>query len=448
MRRRSPQTGRTVPAAELTGSVGGSVNWVGMYDAGVNRLSFFDPLDDLATVAPGGTEANQASYLVAGWWSTATLDPLDGAQTSTSLHHRLQSLKWALADDAEGGDRLHIGGTVQRLRQESIGLEASTRYSSTAPKLGVLGRAAATEAHIQDAISTQVVQPVRSIFVDDSRDRRADRARLAAIGVPAWLVHGVPTSGPPPLDNRPKASDVGVALGEQGDDIAAALASTELGAADEASRRALERLLSAFTGHLLDRVGSADGLVDVEENEHAASFVARHGGAGVIDRLQSGRQLGGFAAGRQARGDAARAGLGSGGGKRATSAAGPGAKVTSFSKTRSELTVMSVVDQRSTVSEWAGKRPDVEPAVEAREVVRPAPRLYLPAEPILAVRGAKRSLRHGGDGHFSQDGLLHCRWPSQVVDERDAASSTAPISFPRCNQAPCRPRPCSSHARP
>ena len=32
----------------------------------------------------------------------------------------------------------------------------------------------------------------------------------------------------------------------------------------------------------------------------------------------------------------------------------------------------------------------------------------------VAVRGARRSLRHGGDGRFSPDGLLHCRWPSQV----------------------------------
>ena len=34
---------------------------------------------------------------------------------------------------------------------------------------------------------------------------------------------------------------------------------------------------------------------------------------------------------------------------------------------------------------------------------------------MVAVRGAARSLRHGGDGRFSPDGRLHCRWPSQVT---------------------------------
>ena len=40
---------------------------------------------------------------------------------------------------------------------------------------------------------------------------------------------------------------------------------------------------------------------------------------------------------------------------------------------------------------------------------------YTPAELMVALRGARRSLRHGGDGRFSPDGLLHCRWPSQVT---------------------------------
>ena len=40
-----------------------------------------------------------------------------------------------------------------------------------------------------------------------------------------------------------------------------------------------------------------------------------------------------------------------------------------------------------------------------------------PTEPMVAIRGASRSLRHGGDGRGSADGKLTCRWPTHVIDE-------------------------------
>ena len=54
---------------------------------------------------------------------------------------------------------------------------------------------------------------------------------------------------------------------------------------------------------------------------------------------------------------------------------------------------------------------------EARVVDRPAPRFTFPAEPMVALRGAGRSLRHGGDGRGSADGKLTCRWPTHVITE-------------------------------
>ena len=101
----APQAGRTVPPADLNGSAGGSLNWVAVYDATINRLAFFDPLDDLATVAPSGVEGDHVSYVVAGWWSSPSADPLDGAHTTANLHSRLHDLGWALTDDHEGGDQ-------------------------------------------------------------------------------------------------------------------------------------------------------------------------------------------------------------------------------------------------------------------------------------------------------------------------------------------------------
>ena len=99
-------TARTVAPADLTGACGGSLNWTGTYDATLNRFALHDPLDDLAQVAPNGTEGDQLAYLVAGWWSAPDNDPLDGAQTTTSLHERLRQLGWALVEDREDDEKL------------------------------------------------------------------------------------------------------------------------------------------------------------------------------------------------------------------------------------------------------------------------------------------------------------------------------------------------------
>jgi len=60
---------------------------------------------------------------------------------------------------------------------------------------------------------------------------------------------------------------------------------------------------------------------------------------------------------------------------------------------------------------------DVLAPTEARVVDRPAARFTFPDEPMVAIRGASRSLRHGGDGRGSADGKLTCRWPTHVINE-------------------------------
>ena len=47
--------------------------------------------------------------------------------------------------------------------------------------------------------------------------------------------------------------------------------------------------------------------------------------------------------------------------------------------------------------------------------MRPNPRWYQPAEPVLAVRGANRSQRHGYDGRFDPGEQLGCRLSGQPV---------------------------------
>ncbi len=410
-------TGRAVPAAELTGSVGGSLNWVGVYDATLNRFALHDPLGDLATVAPNGVEGDQVSYLVAGWWSTPALDPLDGAQTTSSLHDRLQSLGWSLVDDQEGGDRLDLARDVTRLDRASLGMQTGGRYGADDNTLGLRSRALADTSAFT---VKETFKPALSEF--------ADEAVAVVAAEPAWprstllhgAVYGVPVSGPVSVENRPTTADVAVVLGEHGDDLAAALASTGLASASADERRALERLLSAFTGHLLDRVGSADGLVDVEEHEHVAGFVGRQGGPGGTDRLLTGKQEGGAATGRIGRAADARV-------KAGTVLEAETSVV--FARKRSDLVRTTLDEQRGVMQRLTGGGDQGEPPPESRDVIRPAPRLYIPGETMVGLRGLRRSLRHGGDGRFSPDGLLHCRWPTQVtrgVDQVIQASELLP----------------------
>ena len=60
---------------------------------------------------------------------------------------------------------------------------------------------------------------------------------------------------------------------------------------------------------------------------------------------------------------------------------------------------------------------DVLAPTAARVVDRPAPRYAAPDDPMVAIRGASRSLRHGNDGRSSADGKLTCRWPTHVITE-------------------------------
>src|SRR5262249_9739001 len=136
------------------------------------------------------------------------------------------------------------------------------------------GAQAAAAAGVAEALAApSLYHPASSAFVTET----THLIQAGPVGWPgATLLHGfvagVPVRGDVPVDARPAAGDLRPALGHHGDDVVAALVEPGLGAASPDQRRALERLLSAFTGQLMPRLGSPDGIVDVEEHEHRAAF--------------------------------------------------------------------------------------------------------------------------------------------------------------------------------
>lgn len=409
----TPATGKTVAKDQITGTVGGSVNWTVVFDAGVNRFGLYDPLTDVAALAPTGVVDDLASYVVAGWWSDPRLDPLDAANTSASLAVRLAELDWFLMGDAEGGDQVDTQRNALVASRATLTLQTAARFNPVP---------------LDAAIPAQPFTPQASGFVNDAGAVAATEPRWPRSTLLHGAVFGVPVKGPVVADDRPAAPTIDLALGHTSDDVAAALAAAGLGMTSAEDRRAMERLLSAFNSQVLAVLGTPDGVVEAEQQEHESGFSSRPGGPGTVERLRKGAETGPLSVGRAARSQAARVNA---------ATVLKGAANIAFAKTRTELTAATIQDQRAAMASFTGTPPQSDPTVEIREVTRPAPRYWLPLDPMLAIRGAKRSLRHLLTGRFSHDGKLLCRWPSQVpttaqgvLDGRDYVPSLPSGAIP------------------
>ena len=79
--RGGPPQGKTIPTDELTGTVGGTFNWMRLRrgQRTAARSTIRSPISETGAA---GVIGDFATYLVCGWWSDAALDPLDVARTS------------------------------------------------------------------------------------------------------------------------------------------------------------------------------------------------------------------------------------------------------------------------------------------------------------------------------------------------------------------------------
>jgi hypothetical protein len=408
----------TIAAGELTGSVGGSAQWASTYDAVIDRFAFHDPLEDLTAVAPNGTAGGQAGYLVAGWFSHPELDPLDAARTDASLHDHLDQLGWHLQEDLEGGFRVAASRAVQSLKRSTIDLVSAERYAAdgqpgqaqSRPPAGGAAAAAEEAAPIQRAIEpTTRYEAHLTPFADVARAVVSSEPVFPRSTLLHGSVHGVPVAGPvdPSLENRPAEGDLAVVVGHHSDDVVAAAVTEGFGVTDPAERRATERLLAGFTGQILDRLATPDGLVDIEQHEHDAAYTSLPGGTSGTDRVKMGDAAAPLIAGASGRSTISR--------ETEVNSQRLASRVSFAGRNRFELRQDDGVSLRREVLEWTAPRPVSEPSSEVREITKPAPRFHVPSPPIVAVRGAKRSLRHRGDGRFSPDGSMRVRWPSQLL---------------------------------
>ena len=413
-------TGVVLAPDELTGTVGGSAVWACVYDAVGNRFAFHDPLDDLDEAAGRGVDNDSVAYMVAGWWHDPGHDPIDSARDAESLSELFERLRWRLLPDWGDARFLQEYNESLQTQRSPLGLTVDGRFahSSRNPRSSTAPNAAAgsTFVPMDKVLTTENKMVASSAFAADAITHFVTTPWHLRSCLLHGAVYGVPVQTAPAVDRRPATDAVRVALGEHDGDVLAALAT--VADTPEERRRDTERLLEAFAAQKINRLGSPDGTVEIEELEHSRAFASLPAGSAGTDRFvqraepgRAGGSVIGSAADIRATTTGAARSAAPGGAFAQPQRAATGADVL-FSVSKYELTAMSVTQLLD--YQW-DRRPITLPATEARVVDRPAVRHTFPSDPMVAVQGAGRSLRHANDGRSSADGKLTCRWPTQVV---------------------------------
>jgi hypothetical protein len=383
----------------LDGIVGGSPLWTASYTASSGRFAFHDRLEDLNAlrkVATKGFDQDAATYVIAGWCSDISKDPLK-ASGKAEMIEQLRELGWHL--DAEDDESSSSPDTPEMRRMmDSRELIHTKEFPVT--RIVTKGR---TETFIYADVSPKLSIPVESpsrVVIAQSPPR--------FLTLLHGMVTGVPVDRPPAgLDERPLPQDLSVAIGFDPDDLVTALGASTLGSSPS-QRRVSEMVAAAFTSDLLDRLGTPDGMRDIAEREHNDTFRSLPGKplpAAQPDqlRVEDSASVNATTVGRKGR--AARAAQNTGGDNRFNTLARWRDQVGFAAENSTPQGVPYPIGERQTSG-----------AAEGRRIVqRPAPRIFIPQAPQLAIKGARPSLRHHYDGLYDDEGRLRCRYPNEAI---------------------------------
>ena len=393
------------PYSPLDGTSGGTLLWSATYEGARNRFALHDDLADvpkLETVAPQGFHAGRACYTVAGWWSTEANDPLASARSRPELQARVAGFGWHISPEAPDDADTPDDPRLTRLRETS-GL-SSPKSTTPVHQYDKYSEHSTAYSEIAPLVASPVAE-ASAHYIGVGSTRYHSLLHGSVLGVP---ITGVLTAA----DDRPPSGGIATAIGLDLDDVTAALATPGFGASPS-QRQSAERLMAAFTSGMLARITTPDGIRDIEEREHADGFWSFAGAPlakAVDDRLRAEDSLpfNPTTVGRKGRG------------AMATTPKTKAVEDLLESEVAWEdkysdkyVRVGSGSSKRSKRSRAAGSaaaRPST--LGQSRTVAKPAPRLFRPAPPIVAVRGVKPNARHHGDGLFDPLGL-RCRWPGE-----------------------------------
>lgn len=383
----------------LDGTVGGSALWTASYHASSGRFGFHDALEDLPAlreIAKQGFERDVATYVVAGWYSDPDKDPLDAS--GEDLSAIMEELGWQLDPEAEPSSNEPDLPVLERL--VSKGMKAE--QAKTVPtKIMVQGR--------EENFTFADITPEMPLPVDKAAKVVIAQKPPGFLSLFHGMVTGVPVGHPVSgADERPGSDALQVSAGFDTDDLVTGLGADTLGGT-LSQRRAAEMVAAAFTSDLLDRLGTPDGLRDIAEREHEDMFSSQPGkplDSASPDHLreEDSASLNPSNMGRKGRAAARQTRTGSG-------------KVSPVPVWRDKVIFRKTGAKIGSAGRSFTEK-DINTAISGkgrRTVERPAPRIFIPQPPSVAIKGARPSLRHHLDGLFDDEGRLRCRYPNETV---------------------------------
>ncbi|HET9564436.1 MAG TPA: hypothetical protein VFP27_07995 [Mycobacterium sp.] len=392
----------TMASADLHAAAGGDPAWAALWDNVEDRFAMYDDLADARD--RGGT----FSYLVAGWYSDAELDPLHLGSSDGTFDELMTRLGWQL--DRARLEAVRAEMARRRAAAAAIGLTSLPLIvSSLAGQMDPQPIKAKPDPLPRRAAGPPQGSPVR-VPITAVPPRLLEAATAIGIKSAPWCprqslyhgaVHGVRLSPAGRADGRPAADSVRVGIGATGTESLAALVAADLPGTDDDQ----ERLQTAFAYGILDRLDDADGIPRLEAELHARAFVSAPGGWREEQILVGDpiAPLSGSAAPtkRQDRLDQQTADV----------------REIADRPVRFEMQRASRVATASAYTLATAPQRINKPADPRRiETVRRAlPRWYFPQDPVITVRGLNRSLRHGYDGRFEPTESLACRLSGDAV---------------------------------
>ncbi|MFE9999690.1 hypothetical protein [Streptomyces avermitilis] len=342
---------------QLTAVCGGDPAWAAAYDNVSERFAHYD---DWSTVPAPHRRA--LAYVVVGWYSRPELDPVAAADTPAAFRALLDRLGWQV--DTARLTRAQAEAERSTTQAEALGRRSADLPPPASPALaGLLGAQ-------QPAADPHAWWPRQTVF--------------------HGVVYGVHADSASAVDPRPEPGAPRVAIGATSAEALAALVAGELNRPDT------EILYQAFAHGLATTLGEPDGLPRIEEEIHARGFVARPGAARA-ERVATGDPFTGLRPTTPPTPALDRV--------RADTASG----IPDFVVGRAVLADLHLIEnQPERVAPPADPR-------RTETVQRPLPRRFHPQDPVLVMRGLRRSLRHGYDGARTPGERLACRLTGDTV---------------------------------
>jgi hypothetical protein len=402
----------------------GDPAWAAYYDNVVNRFAFYDDLSDIKT--------GPIAYLVCGWYSDPTQDPLGtNIHSLAGFDSTIAALGWELEQGEleEAYNRFSVAVKSAAL----VGLDASEAVTPVSRTLSVLPVAAVAQAP-QIAGSAPAALDASGHPEGGSYQTNGAwwpsltvyHGSAVAIGWPGVGFPGADqgllageTGGPPP------ASSIRVAFGNTVTEAISDLVALTNNSPQEA------RVLEAFILGALQELDQPDGAARIDARLHANAFGSLPGGETTetvtIPATGPGPTLptepvssapGIFK--RPATGLTILHELPD------VTTQAPSFESAKFASAerRSESLVLKGGLQDAIGAVTPATVPAGSPAHDVT-VKRSLPRRFYPSDPVFLLQGAQRSYKHGGDGRFLEDGNLACRLTGFAVTELACFAATA-----------------------